>query len=54
MPIITPEYTVKSTRESIQDDIKGEAYEAATIYPHLLKTAADSSNDLAVISLTYA
>ena len=53
-PVITPEYTVKSTRESLQDDIKGEAYEAATMYPDFLKTAADAGNDLAVISLTYA
>jgi len=54
VPVITPEYTVKSTRESLQDDIKGEAYEAATMYPDFLKTAADAGNDLAVISLTYA
>ena len=54
VPVITPEYTVKSTRESLQDDIKGEAYEAATMYPDFLKTAAAAGNDLAVISLTYA
>ena len=54
VPVIKPEYQVKTTRESLQDDIKGEAYEAATMYPDFLKTAAAAGNDPAVISLTYA
>ena len=54
VPVIKPAYEVKTTRESLQDDIKGEAYEAATMYPDFLKAAAAAGNDQATISLTYA
>lgn len=54
VPVIKPEYEVKTARENLQDDIKGEAYEASTMYPDFLKAAAAAGNDLAVVSLTYA
>lgn len=54
VPVIKPEYEVKTTRENLQDDIKGEAYEAATMYPNFLKAAAAAGNDQSTISLTYA
>jgi rubrerythrin len=54
VPSIKPEYTVKSTKENLDDDIKGEAYEATTMYPEFLKAATDANNELAYLSLTYA
>ena len=54
IPIITPEYKVKSTKENLSDDINGEAYEAKTMYPDFLKTAETAGNQLAIFSLTYA
>lgn len=54
VPIIIPEFTVKSTKENLSDDINGEAYEAKTMYPDFLKTAELADNQLAILSLTYA
>jgi len=54
VPLIKPDYTVKSTEENLDNDIKGEASEATTMYPEFLKTATDANNDLAYLSLTYA
>jgi rubrerythrin len=54
VPIITPEYKVKTTKENLYDDINGEAYEAKTMYPDFLKTAETADNQTAFLSLTYA
>jgi len=54
VPIITPEYIVKTTKGNLYDDIHGEAYEAKTMYPDFLKTAETANNQIAVLSLTYA
>jgi rubrerythrin len=54
VPIITPEYKVKTTKENLYDDINGEAYEAKTMYPDFLKTAETAGNQIAFLSLTYA
>lgn len=54
VPIITPEFTVKTTKENLNDDINGEAYEAETMYPEFLKTAETADNQTAFLSLTYA
>jgi rubrerythrin len=54
VPIITPEYKVKSTQDNLADDINGEAYEAKTMYPDFLKTAEIADNQIAILSLTYA
>lgn len=54
VPIITPEYKVKTTKENLNDDINGEAYEAKTMYPNFLKTAETANNQIAFLSLTYA
>jgi len=51
---VTPEFTVQSTKENLQDAIKGETYEAATMYPEFLKDAEASGNQLALMSLNYA
>ncbi len=54
VPIITPDYKVKTTKENLSDDINGEAYEAKTMYPDFLKTAETANNQIAFLSLTYA
>ena len=38
-PVIKPEYTVTSTKENLEDAIKGETYEATTMYPEFLTVA---------------
>ena len=45
---------VQSTKENLEFAIKGEAYEAATMYPTFLKEANAAGNQLALISLNYA
>ena len=52
--IITPEFKVKTTKENLNDDINGEAFEAKTMYPDFLKTAEIADNQTAFLSLTYA
>jgi rubrerythrin len=54
VPIIKPEFTVKSTKENLNNDINGEAYEAQTMYPNFLRTAEIAGNDMAFLSLNYA
>lgn len=54
VPVISPEFTVKSTKENLFDDINGEAYEAKTMYPNFLKTAEIAENQIAHLSLSYA
>lgn len=54
VPLITPEYKVKTTKENLYDDINDEAYEAKTMYPDFLKTAEMADNQIAQLSLTYA
>lgn len=53
-PVIKPEYSVNSTKENLEDAIKGETYEATTMYPEFLTVANAASDQLAMISLTYA
>lgn len=53
-PVIKPEYTVTSTKENLEDAIKGETYEATTMYPEFLTVANAAGDQLAMISLTYA
>jgi rubrerythrin len=53
-PSVNPEFTVKSTRENLEDAIKGETYEATTMYPEFLKDANSAGNQMALISLNYA
>ncbi len=51
---IEPKFEVKSTKENLEDAIKGESYEAATMYPGFIKTAQDGNVNLALISFNYA
>jgi len=54
LPAIKPEFTVKTTKENLQDAIAGETYEVTTMYPGFLTTANAAGNQLAMISLNYA
>lgn len=54
VPIIIPEFKLKTTKENLSDDINGEAYEAKIMYPDFLKTAEIATNQIAYLSLTYA
>ena len=54
IPVITPEYNVRSTMENLQDAIEGESYEVATMYPDFLQDAVSSKSQLAQISFNYA
>jgi len=54
MEVFKPEYTVKSTKENLQDAIKGESYEVTTMYPDFIKAAKEGNVNLAMISFNYA
>ncbi len=54
VPIIIPEFTTKTTKENLSEDIQDEAYEAKTMYPNFIKTALLADNQIAVLSLTFA
>jgi rubrerythrin len=51
---ITPKYTVKSTKENLEDAITGEGYESTTMYPGFIQTANADNSTLALISFNYA
>ena len=54
VPVIKPEFTVKTTKENLQDAIAGESYEVTTMYPEFLTAANTADNQLVMISLNYA
>ena len=54
VPVITPEYTVKSTKENLKDAIAGETYEITTMYPDFIKNANAAGNQFSLMSLNYA
>ncbi len=51
---IEPKFEVKSTKENLEDAIKGESYEVVAMYPGFIKTAQDGNVNLALISFNYA
>jgi rubrerythrin len=54
VPVITPEFTVKSTKENLKDAITGEGYEVSTMYPEFMTNANTAGNQFALVSLNYA
>ena len=54
MDKITPKFEVKSTKENLEDAVKGESYEVATMYPDFIKAANDEGVNIAMISFNYA
>lgn len=53
-PKVTPKFEVKSTKENLQDALKGEGYDVSTMYPGFIKTSGDGNVTLATISFSYA
>lgn len=51
---VKPEFTVKATKENLQDAIAGESYEISTMYPEFLANAAKANMQMALLSLNYA
>jgi rubrerythrin len=51
---VKPEFTVKSTKENLEDAIKGESYEVSTMYPEFIKVASASKSNSALLSYKYA
>jgi rubrerythrin len=54
VPAITPEFTVKSTKENLKDAIAGETYEITTMYPEFIVNANKAGNQFSLMSLNYA
>lgn len=54
MDPITPKFTVKTTKENLEDAIKGETYEVTTMYPEFIKQAKEDNNKDAVTTFDYA
>ncbi len=54
MDPITPQVTVKSTKENLMDAIKGESHEIDSMYPDFIKKAKDEGKDDAAGSFDYA
>jgi len=54
VPSITPDFSVKSTKENLKDAIAGETYEITTMYPEFIKNANDAGNQFSLMSLNYA
>jgi rubrerythrin len=53
-PEVEPKYEVKSTKENLQDAIKGETYESETMYPDFISDGTSANVTIALISFNYA
>jgi len=51
---VTPQFTVKTTKENLEDAIKGESYEMTTMYPEFIKSARDENANDALKSFRWA
>lgn len=54
VPQITPQFTVKTTRENLTDAIQGETYEITTMYPQFIRVANGLGDQFSLASLNYA
>jgi rubrerythrin len=54
IPTVKPQFQVGTTAQNLQDAIKGESYEVATMYPEFITHADAAQNQLALVSLNYA
>ncbi|MCX6281568.1 MAG: ferritin-like domain-containing protein [Bacteroidetes bacterium] len=50
----TPQFIVKTTKENLEEAIKGENYEMTTMYPGFIQTAKDENANDAVKSFRWA
>jgi rubrerythrin len=51
---VKPEFTVKSTRENLEDAINGESYEINTMYPGFISASKEDGVNPATKSFTWA
>jgi len=51
---LSPQFTVKTTKENLEDALKGEDYEMITMYPEFIKTARDENSNDAIKSFRWA
>lgn len=49
-----PEYEVKSTKENLEESIKGEANEVDNMYPDFIRTANNGAVNIALLTFNYA
>ncbi|MEI6434936.1 MAG: ferritin family protein [Bacteroidota bacterium] len=54
MDVVKPEFTVKTTKENLEDAIAGETYEMTKMYPDFIATAKAESADAAIKSFRWA
>ncbi len=53
-PEVKPDVKVNSTKQNLEEAIKGESYEVATMYPEFLKGANTENVNIALLSFNYA
>ncbi len=53
-PDVKPDVKVNSTKQNLEEAIKGESYEVATMYPDFLKGANNENVTIALLSFNYA
>jgi rubrerythrin len=53
-PEVKPDIKVNTTRQNLEEAIKGESYEVATMYPDFLKAANAENVNIALLSFNYA
>jgi len=51
---VTPQFAVKTTKENLEDAIKGENYEMTTMYPGFIATAKEENANDAIKSFRWA
>ncbi len=54
MDAINPQFTVKSTKENLDDAFKGETHEIDSMYPDFIKKAKEEGKDDAVSTFEWA
>lgn len=54
VPMVTPQFTVLSTRENLKNAIEGESYEISTMYPQFIRIANGLGDQFSLASLNYA
>jgi rubrerythrin len=54
VPMVTPQFTVLSTRENLKSAIEGESYEITTMYPQFIRIANGLGDQFSLASLNYA
>ncbi len=51
---INPEYSVGTTKENLEDALKGETYEVVTMYPDFIKNSSEAKYNIATLTFNYA